>query len=294
MGLPETARLPKKVSRLHRPNFFQEESSWGGSPVVLLCALVILTTSDRTGPAGPGSAPSAGRAGASRPASVGVPIIEEVLVRGLEATLAWTWSDPSHWDRVSFRVYASRRESYTGRMSPEWLVSDEALDPAPVASAGATVRGSVTYRVPGEGLYVFRIEVLADGHDALLGRGFGHETSLRAWQSRKVMVGRHEWTAVPLTGTGGGFVHDAWGPTFSVFFELYHGPTLVRDCDLPFQIRWPGRVHGVDCDWETGERSVILGNPRPGSPGTWNLELVWRADGEPFARVDLESGRLGR
>jgi hypothetical protein len=235
------------------------------------------------GPAAPAGTPGPGRA------VVGEPALVEVRVSRLEATPVWTWTDRRSWDSVVFRIHARAWDPVAGRFGDETVVSEDRLDDADAIAAGATVRVSATFRAPRAGLYSFRVQVEARRRVITPARGAEHEASWQASQAEKVMIGAEGWSVVPLPGVRGDLLHDATEPRLAFFFELYRGAGLVRDCALGLRFRWPARVHAVDCDWDTGERSVMLDNPAPGTAGTWPLAIARPDDPRPFAHVELES-----
>jgi hypothetical protein len=264
---------------------------------MLLGALVILTRTDRAVPGGPAHQPRAptveGHAAAPIPGGAGAepvtsPAVSSVTVTGLQATLAWAWTPVRGWDHLALRLYLGSHDLESGRFTDEEMVTEKSLRDHP-AHADGTLRGSLSHRLPRAGLYSFRLEIISRSYRVTHpARGSGHEMTWRGWQREKVLVGAEGWSIVPLPGLHGDLRHDARDPRFAVFFELYHGPTLVRDCGLDYQVGWPAATHAADCDWETGERSVILDNPTPGTPGAWLLSLRWPGQA-PFGSLRLES-----
>lgn len=103
------------------------------------------------------------------------------------------------------------------------------------------------------------------------------------------MVGNEGWSVVPLPGIRGDLLHDARDPEFRFFYELYRGPHLTRDCEVDYRIGWPAPVHGHDCDWETGERGLVLANPDRRTPGVWRLTFGWGDDRGRFGEARVES-----
>jgi hypothetical protein len=253
---------------------------------MLLGAVVVLSQSDLPVATGRGE----GDAGASRSEPIEAPTIVGVKTSELEVHLSWTWTDAGSWDIVSFRVLSSRWDPETGRFASEKVVSEEGLENAASYPAGGLVRGSFSYVVPAVGLYAFRVEVLAkDRAVTRAGSGTGHDAAWRAWRHEKILVGADGWSVVPLPGTSRDLLHDARDTRFRFFFELYRGPRLVRDCDLDYAVGWPAALHSHDCDWETGERALVLANPDPGTPGAWRLTFAWDEDGPLFGDLYVES-----
>jgi hypothetical protein len=269
---PEPATPPPKGPAPAAP------APTGPAPAALPPARVP-TIPDRTDVQSPGEA---------QPDHIEAPVITGVAVAGLQATLSWSWTRTRAWDQVEMRVYRSRRDSGTGRFTGEELVGEERL-PSDREVDGA-LRGSVSNRLPAAGLYAFRLEVVArDRPVTRPAAGLGYDTIWYAWKREKVLVGAEDWSVVPLPGLGGDLLHDARDPRFAFFFELYRGPSLVRDCGVDYRVGWPAPTHGHDCDWESGERSIILDNPEPGAPGAWRLSFAWADDETPFHHVDLQS-----
>lgn len=253
---------------------------------MLLGAVVVLSRSDRPGPPGSGG----DDASASRPAPIDAPTIVGVKTAGLEVDLSWTWTDARSWDIVSFRVLSSAWDPEAGRFTGEKVVSEEGMENAASYPAGGLVRGTFSLAVPAAGLYAFRLEVLAKDRAVTRPRsGTGHDTAWRAWRYEKILVGADGWSVVPLPGTDRDLLQDARDSRFRFFFELYHGPRLVRDCDLDYAVGWPAALYSHDCDWDTGERALVLANPDPGTPGAWRLTFAWDDDGPLFGDLYVES-----
>jgi hypothetical protein len=256
--------------------------------VMLLGAVVIFTAADRARPAG--TAPVARSPAGGAPEPVATPEVTGVTVAGHEVDLVWTWSDRRPWDVVRFHVTVSAWDPVAGLFVGEETVSEEGLENAASYRAESLVRGTLFYEVPAPGLYAFRVEVLAKDRPAYgPGRASGHDTLHRAWTREKVLVGSDGWAVVPLPGIRGDLRHDARDERFSFFYELYRGPSLVRDCELDYLVGWPADVLGHDCDWDTGERALVLANPRPGTAGVWRLTFARDEDGPLFGDLDLES-----
>lgn len=246
--------------------------------MMMLGALVVLTASDRT--------PARGQT----PEHIGAPTIEDVMVAGLDVDLVWTWADSRAWDHVTFRVTVSAWDPDAGRFVDENVVREEGLENAASYEPGALVQGTLSYAAPAAGLHAFRVEARTwnrpvAGPDPET----GHDETFRAWTRRKLMVGTRGWSVVPLPGIHGDMLCDAQDAEFRFFYELYRGPALIRDCEADYRIGWPAAVHSHDCDWETGERGLVLANPQPGVAGVWKLTFGWRDGEAQFGEVLLEA-----
>jgi len=244
----------------------------------MLGALVVLTGADR----------ASGRDPA--PGHIEAPTIEDVMVSGRDVDLVWTWADRRSWDRVVFRVTTSAWDPDVGQFIGEDLLSEEGLENAESYHPGALVQGTLSYSSVASGLRSFRVEALAwnrpvnpPHHES------GHEVTYRAWTRRKVMVGVDGWSVVPLPGIRGDMLHDAHDPEFRFFYELYRGSSLIQDCGADYRVGWPAAVHSHDCDWETGERALVLANPEPGYPGVWRLTFGWGGGEGRFGELYLEA-----
>lgn len=263
--------------------------------MTLLCAVVVFTAGDRSRAVDPAPADVPPPEGAgSEP--VAWPAVTSVTVAHRVVDLGWTWSDRRSWEQVTFRVTVRGWDPVAGRFTGEELVSEEGLENADTYRANALVRGTLSYPAPADGLYAFRIEVAAKNRPVEEpGRGSGHDATWHAWKQEKVLVGPEGWAVVPLPGIRGDLSHDARDERFIFFYELYRGHSLARDCDLDYLVGWPAPVLGHDCDWETGERALVLANPEPARAGVWRLTFAWAEDEELFGDVDVESaaGRPG-
>jgi hypothetical protein len=250
---------------------------------MVLGALVVLTGSDRGGAGDPG------------PDHIEPPMVREVLARRREVDLVWTWADSRQWDHVLFQVTTSAWDPDAGTFVGDSLLSEDSLHHPTAYTPAKTVRGTLSYLAPTTGLHVFRIEVRAWNRPATRpGGDAGHDATFRAWTREKVMVGSDGWTVVPLPGIHGDMLQDAGDPEFRFFFELYHGPKLMRDCALDYRVGWPAAVHGHHCDWDTGERALILANPGPGSPGTWRLTFSWAGEEVPICEAGVVAAERPR
>lgn len=249
----------------------------------MLGSLVVLTASDRAGARGPA------------PEHIEAPTITDVVVVGLDVDLAWTWVDARPWDHVAFRVTTTAWDPAAGRFIGEDLVSEEGLADGASYEPGALVQGSLSHPAPAAGLYAFRVEARAWNRPVTRpALGYGHEATFRAWRRQKVLVGKQGWSVVPLPGIHGDMLIDPRDREFRFFYELYRGPSLVRDCGLDYLVGWPAAVRGHDCDWETGERALVLANPEPGAGGVWTLTFGWSGVDERFAEVHLEAAERRR
>lgn len=257
-----------------------------------LCPVVVFTTGERSRAGMP--APDDARGGIGPVEPLDPPEVTAVDVAAGQVELSWTWADARAWERVTFHATASAWDAGAGRFLAGRPIGEEGLERAESYRGGDAVKGYLSYRAPAEGLYALRVEVLArNGPDRLVPGASGHETTCRAWQTEKVLVGPQVWTVIPLPGIRGRLLQDAAADRFLFFFELYRRPTLERDCDLSYLVGWPGAVLEHDCDWVTGERTLVLSNPTPGTPGAWRLTFAWSEEGDRFGEVVVRSELAG-